>query len=159
MRNLFSASIKGSLRENTAERQPIPSPSKKISVKNGMSEKVGGWFEGTNFRQCEGVGYIPVILDWCAGAGWWYGVVSLRTRKGSTSESLAQETSAITATESAETRIIDFFMAGTVVDAAGQFNRRTPRAVKARNHFLMREMRTQDSVKNYMSEKYSPTAV
>ena len=47
-------------------------------------------------------------------------------RKGSTSELLAQETSAITTTESAETRIIDFFMAGTVVDAAGQFNRRTP---------------------------------
>jgi hypothetical protein len=34
---------------------------------------------------------------------------------------LAQETSAITTTESPETRIIDFFMAGTVVDAAGQF--------------------------------------
>jgi ribosomal protein L31E len=63
-------------------------------------------------------------------------------------ESLAQETSAITTTESAETRIMDFFMAGTVVYAAGQFNRRTPRAIKACNHFLMREMRTQDSVKN-----------
>jgi hypothetical protein len=34
---------------------------------------------------------------------------------------LAQETSAITATESAETRIIDFFMARTVVDAGGRF--------------------------------------
>jgi hypothetical protein len=52
--------------------------------------------------------------------------VSKRTRAGSTSESLAQETSAITTTESAETRIIDFFMAGTVIDAARQFNRRTP---------------------------------
>jgi ribosomal protein L31E len=49
--------------------------------------------------------------------------------------------------------MIDFFMAGTVVDAAGQFNRRTPCAVKACNHFLMREMRTQDSVKNYISYK------
>jgi hypothetical protein len=39
---------------------------------------------------------------------------------------LAQETSAITTTENAETRMIDFFMAGTVVDAAGQFNRTTP---------------------------------
>src|SRR6476660_3191802 len=49
----------------------------------------------------------------CAGAGSWYGVVvSAGTRKGSTSEWLAQETSAITTTESAETRIIDFFMAG-----------------------------------------------
>jgi len=46
------------------------------------------------------------------------------------SESLAQETSAITTTESAKTRIIDFCMAGTVVDAAGQFNHRTPCAVK-----------------------------
>ncbi len=46
-------------------------------------------------------------------------------------------------------------MAGTVVDAAGQFNRRTPGAVKARNHFLMREMRTQDSAKKYMSNKAS----
>jgi len=71
------------------------------------------------------------MWDWCAGAASWYRVVvSARTRAGSTSESLAQETSAITTTESAETRIIDFFMAGTVVDAAGQFNRRTPRAVK-----------------------------
>src|SRR6266403_5479945 len=69
----------------------------------------------------------PVICETCAGAGSWYGVVvSVRTRKGSTLESLAHETSAITTTESAETRIIDFFMAGTVVDAAGQFNRRTP---------------------------------
>ena len=92
-----------------------------------MSEKVDGWFEGTNFRQREGVGYIPVMWDWCAGAASCVGVVvSKRTRAGSTSESLAQETSAITTTESAETRIIDFFMAGTVVDAAGQFNRRTP---------------------------------
>jgi len=56
--------------------------------------------------------------------------VSVRARKGSTSESLAQETSAITTTESAETRIIDFFMAETVVDAAGQFNRRAPCSVK-----------------------------
>ena len=64
----------------------------------------------------------------CAGAGSWYGggVFSVLTRKGSTLESLAQETSAITTTESAETRIIDFFITGTVVDAAGQFNRRTP---------------------------------
>src|SRR6476659_861449 len=93
----------------------------------------------------------------CAGAGSWYGaVVSAGTRKGSSSEWLAQESSAITTTESAETRIIDFFMAGTVVDAAGQFNRRTPRAVKACNHFLMREMRTQDSVKNYMSYGAGP---
>ena len=54
----------------------------------------------------------PPMLS-CAGAGSWYGVVvSARTRIGSTSESLAQETSAITTTESAETRIIDFFMAG-----------------------------------------------
>lgn len=69
------------------------------------------------------------MWDWCAGAGSWYGVVvSARTRIGSTSESLAQETSAITTTESAETRIIDSFMAGTVVEAAGQFNRRTPLA-------------------------------
>jgi hypothetical protein len=81
--------------------------------------------------------------------------LSALTRKGLTSESLAQETSAITTTESAETRIIDFFMTGTVVDAAGQFNRRTPRAVTARNPFLMREIRTQDSVKNYMSYKSS----
>jgi hypothetical protein len=73
----------------------------------------------------EVVGYIPVTCDWCAGAASWYGVVvSARTRKGSTSESLAQETSAIATTESAETRIIDFFMAGTFVDAARQFNRR-----------------------------------
>jgi hypothetical protein len=42
------------------------------------------------------------------------------------SESLAQETSAITTTESAEIRTIDFFMARIVVDAAGQFNRRAP---------------------------------
>jgi hypothetical protein len=66
---------------------------------------------------------------------------------------LAQETSAITTTESAETRIIAFFMAGTLVDNAGQFNRRTPGAVTARNHFLVREMRIQGSVKNYMSDK------
>jgi len=60
------------------------------------------------------------MWDRCAGAGSWYGVVvSLRTRKGSPSESLAQETSAITTTESAETSMIDFFMAGTVVEAAG----------------------------------------
>ena len=68
---------------------------------------------------------VPPMLE-CAGAASWYGAgVSARTRKGSTSESLAQETSAITTTESVETRIIDFFMAGSVVDAAGQFNRRT----------------------------------
>src|SRR5262245_29558588 len=69
---------------------------------------------------------VPPML-WCSGAGSWYsGVVgSVRTRKGSSSERLAQETSAITTTESAETTIIDFFMAGTVVEAAGQFNRRT----------------------------------
>jgi len=83
-----------------------------------------------NFPQREVVGYIPLMCDWCAGAGSCLVasgvVVSVRTRKGSTPESLAQETSAITTTESAETRIIDFFMAGTVVDAAGQFNRRTP---------------------------------
>ncbi len=85
----------------------------------------------TNFPQREVVGYIPLMCDWCAGAGSRYGVVvSARTRAGSTSESLAQETSAITTRESAETRIIDFFMAGTVVDAAGQFNHRTPCAVK-----------------------------
>ena len=73
------------------------------------------------------MGYIPVMCDRRAGAGSRYGVVvSARTRIGSTSELLAQETSAITTKESAETRIIDFFMAGTVVDAAGQFNRRTP---------------------------------
>ena len=41
-------------------------------------------------------------------------------------ESLAQETSTIAATESAEIRIIDLFMARIVVDAAGQFNRRAP---------------------------------
>src|SRR4029077_12620455 len=80
-------------------------------------------------------------------------VVSVRTRAGSTSESLAQETSAVTTTESAETRIIDFFMAASVLDIARPFNRTTPGAVKACNHFLMREMRTQDSVKNYMSDK------
>ena len=52
-----------------------------------------------------------LMWDWCAGAGSWYGVfVSARTRKGSTSESLAQECSAITTTESPETRIIDFFI-------------------------------------------------
>jgi hypothetical protein len=70
---------------------------------------------------------VPPMLE-CAGAGSWYsGVVgSVRARKGSSSEWLAQEISAITTTESAETRIIDFFMAGTVVDAAEQFNRRTP---------------------------------
>ena len=93
-----------------------------ISSGNSTTEK---W--GTNFPQREVVGYIPLMCDWCAGAGSWYGVVvSARTRAGSTSESLAQETSAIATTESAETRIIDFFMAGTVVDATGQFNRRTP---------------------------------
>ena len=43
---------------------------------------------------------------------------------------LAQETSAISTTESAETRIIDFVMARTVVDAAGQFNHTAPCAVK-----------------------------
>jgi len=75
---------------------------------------------GTNFPQRKVVGYIPVMWDWCAGAASWYGVVvSARTRIGSTSGSLAQETSAITTTENAETRIIDSFMAGTVVDAAG----------------------------------------
>jgi hypothetical protein len=41
-------------------------------------------------------------------------------------DSLAQETNPITDTESAETRIIDFFIAGTVVDAAGQFNPQNP---------------------------------
>jgi hypothetical protein len=46
------------------------------------------------------------------------------------SESLAQETSAITTTESAKIRRIDFFMARIVVDAAGQFNRRAPDVVK-----------------------------
>src|SRR5262245_53330433 len=82
---------------------------------------------GGGFPQRKVVAYIPLMWDRCAGAASCVGVVvSVRTRKGSTSESLAQETSAITTTESAETRIIDFFMAGTVVDAAGQFNRRTP---------------------------------
>src|SRR4029077_5862058 len=73
----------------------------------------------------------PPMLS-CAGAGsWWAGVVvSVLTRKGSTWESLAQETSAISTTENAETRIIDLFMAGTVVDAAGQFNHTAPCAVK-----------------------------
>jgi hypothetical protein len=47
------------------------------------------------------------------------------------SESLAQETSAITTTESAEIRRIDFFMARIVVDSAGQFNRKAPDAVKS----------------------------
>ena len=73
------------------------------------------------------VGYNGAILDWCAGAGSWYGAfVSAGTRKGSSSGWLAQETSAITTRESAETRIIDFFMAGIVVDAARQCNLRTP---------------------------------
>jgi hypothetical protein len=73
----------------------------------------------------------PPMLS-CAGAGsWWPGVVvSVLTWKGSTWESLAQETSAISTTESAETRIIDLFMARTVVDAAGQFNHTAPCAVK-----------------------------
>ena len=84
-----------------------------------MSEKVdGAWVKisitekwGTNFRQREVVGYIPLMCDWCVGAGSCVGlVVSARTRIGSTSESLAQETSAITTTESAETRMIDFFI-------------------------------------------------
>jgi hypothetical protein len=72
----------------------------------------------------------PMLL--CAGAGSWYsgGFGSVLTRKGSSLELLAQETSAMTTIESAETRIIDFFMAGTLVAAAGQCNRRTPSAVK-----------------------------
>ena len=75
---------------------------------NSTTEK---W--GTNFRQRKVVGYSGLMWDWCAGAASWYGaVVSAGTRKGSTSEWLAQESSAITTTESAETRIIDFFMAG-----------------------------------------------
>lgn len=104
------------------------------------------------------------MWDWCAGAGSWYGVVvSARTRIGSTSESLAQETSAITTTESAETRIIDSFMAGTVVDAAGQFNRRTSLASYGScTHCETRSQipggtPTLISVKNYMSEKIERT--
>src|SRR5580765_3979471 len=105
-RAIYFCLHRGSLPENTTGRQPrfrAAKPAREV------------------------VGYIPVMCDWCAGAGSCVGlVVSARTRIGSTSELLAQETSAITTTESAETRIIDFFMAGTVVDAAGQFNRRTP---------------------------------
>jgi hypothetical protein len=69
----------------------------------------------------------PVKCETCGGAASRVGGGrSTRTWLGSPSGSLAHETSTITTTESAETRIIDFFMAGTVVDAAGRFNRRRP---------------------------------
>ena len=114
----------GSLLEKTAERQRDSGTNRcqRNSVKNYMSEKV----RRVGRLPARHSGTPPMLV--CAGAGSWYsGVVgSVRARKGSTSESLAQETSVITTTESAETRIIDFFMTGTVVDAAGQFNRRTP---------------------------------
>jgi hypothetical protein len=84
-----------------------------------------------NFPRREVVGYIPLMWSGGGGAGSWYGaVVSAGTRKGSTSDWLAQESSAITATESAETRTIDFFMARTVVDAGGNSNCRAPQTVK-----------------------------